>query len=187
MSWNVKKTEESGNDPGNVEEVAELEKEINVAAKDKNILIYCAAGDNQGSISRSTKWVPCDSENTISIGATDMNGAKKGYVVDNQKLTYLFPGENILKEMDRDSRDVGNSGATALAAGLAAMVLFISKAENIIKIEKSSRKEYMGRVFDKVFSAAENNTKVVQVADVLGEERSKLENFKEKLKGVRQP
>ncbi|KAL9639492.1 MAG: hypothetical protein Q9204_001067 [Flavoplaca sp. TL-2023a] len=183
MSWNVQRTGKTGNDPGNEDEVAELEKAINLAAKEKNILMYCAAGDQKGGISSSTKWVPCDSENTISIGATDINGNKKGYVVDNKKLAYLFPGENILKEMDRDSRDVGNSGATALAAGLAAMVLFFSRAKDI-NIEKKSVKEYMERVFEKVFNAT---GKVVQVASVLGEEKSKLETFEEKLKGVQRP
>ncbi|KAL8918039.1 MAG: hypothetical protein Q9172_005576 [Xanthocarpia lactea] len=145
MSWNVQRTEGIGKDPGNLDEATQLGKAIDFAAKEKNILMYCAAGDQKGAIS-STKWVPCDSENTISIGATDINGIMKGYVVDNKKLAYLFPGENILKETDDDSKDVGNSGATALAAGLAAMVLFFSKAKNI-NIEPSSVKEYMERVF----------------------------------------
>ncbi|KAL8857682.1 MAG: hypothetical protein Q9178_005717 [Gyalolechia marmorata] len=185
MSWNVRRTEGIGKDPGNLDEATQLGKAIDFAAKEKNILMYCAAGDQKGAIG-STKWVPCDSENTISIGATDINGTKKGYVVDNKQLAYLFPGENILKETDDDSKDVGNSGATALAAGLAAMVLFFSRAKNI-NIEKRSLKEYMERVFDKVFNATEHNSKVVQVADVLGEEKSKLETFEKKLKGVQWP
>lgn len=86
--------------------------------------------------------------------------------------------------MDSDSRDVGNSGATALAAGLTAMMLFFSRAKKI-NIEKKSMKDYMERVFEKVFNATEDNNKVVQIVDVLGEEKSKLETFEEKLKGVK--
>ena len=93
--------------------------------------MYCAVDDQKGGISKSMKWVPCNSKNTISIGAADIHGSKKLYVVDNEKLGYLFPGENILKETDRDSKDVGNSGATALAASLAAMVLFYTRAHNM--------------------------------------------------------
>lgn len=179
MSWNVRRVEKNRDDIGNEQEVSELEKAINIAATDKHILMYCAAGDQKGGVSKSMKWVPCDSENTISVGATDMNGNKKLYVVDNENLRYLFPGENILKETDKDSKDVGNSGATALAAGLAAMVLFFVRAHDI-NIERTSVRAYMDRVFGSVFNATANN-KVVQVQDVLGIEKSKLKKFEEKL------
>lgn len=180
MSWNVRRTERNGDDHGNEAEVIELERAINIAATEKNILMYCAAGDQKGGIGKSMKWVPCDSENTVSIGATDIHGTKKLYVVDNEKLGYLFPGENILRETDRDSKDVGNSGATALAAGLAAMVLFFARAHDI-NIERTSVRTYMERVFRSVFNATADNNKVVQVHGILGEEKSKLEKFKEKL------
>lgn len=180
MSWNVRRTDTSGDVLGNEAEVIELEKAINIAATEKHILMYCAAGDQKGGFGKSTKWVPCDSENTISIGATDINGAKMPYVVDNEKLGYLFPGQNILKETDRDSKDVGNSGATALAAGLAAMVLFFAKAYKI-PIEPTSVRKYMNEVFKSVFEGRPDNNKVVQVYGVLGKDKIKLEKFREKL------
>jgi subtilisin family serine protease len=180
MSWNVRRTEKTADDLGNEAEVMELETAINSAATNQNILIYCAAGDQKGGISKSMKWVPCDFNNTISIGATDIHGTKKPYVVDNERLGYLFPGENILKETDKDSKDVGNSGATALAAGLAAMVLFFSRA-NGINIERPSVRPYMERVYRSVFNATADNNKVVQVHSVLGAEKSKRDKFKEKL------
>jgi subtilisin family serine protease len=180
MSWNVRRMQKNKDDPGNEAEVVELEKAINAAATEKNILMYCAAGDQKGGTSRSMKWVPCDSENTISIGATDIHGTKKLYVVDNERLGYLLPGENVLMETDKDSKDVGNSGATALAAGLAAMVLFFARAHHI-HIEHASVRVFMENVFNSVFNATVDNNKVVQVHGVLGEESSKIDKFREKL------
>ncbi|KAF2494952.1 hypothetical protein BU16DRAFT_562579 [Lophium mytilinum] len=181
MSWNVRRKENKGeNDPGNEVEVNELHKAINTAATDRGILMYCAAGDNMGGIGKDQKWVPCDLENTHSIGATDIHGSKKPYVVDNEKLAYLFPGENILQEADKDSKDVGNSGATALAAGLAAMVLFLTRAHGI-NVEGPSVRPYMNKVFKNVFNAS-SAQKVVQIANVLEKTAQGVDKFRDKLK-----
>jgi hypothetical protein len=183
MSWNVRRREHKGeNDPGNEVEVNELQKAINTAATDKGILMYCAAGDNMGEIGKDQKWVPCDLENTHSIGATDMHGSKKPYVVDNDKLDYLLPGENILNEADKDMKDAGNSGATALAAGLAAMVMFIARKHNI-NVNGPSVRPYMNKVFKTVFNASAH--KVVQVANVLETSTGGVDKFVQKLKAER--
>lgn len=77
MSWNVQQTDKTESDPRNVDEIAQLEKAISFVVKEKNILMYDVAGDQQGDISMSTKWVPCDFESTISIDAIDINDTRK--------------------------------------------------------------------------------------------------------------
>lgn len=179
MSWNARLKEATKNDPGNANEVSELHAAITNAVTKKGILMYCAAGDNKGGTARGEKWVPCDLPSAISIGATDNNGTRKPYVVANKELAYLFPGENVLPDTDKDpdSKEVGNSGATAIAAGLAALVLFFTKWKNI-KVEKVAVPRYMDKVMKSVFDA---NEKVVQVKGVL--EEKLIDKFENNLRG----
>src|SRR5271168_3899634 len=114
MSWNAREKQKTENDLGNEADVSALQSAIDEAAK-KGILMYCAAGDNKGGTAEGQRWVPCDLNNACSIGATDNHNNIKHYVVKNERLAYLFPGENVLPDPDKE---VGNSGATAIAAGL---------------------------------------------------------------------
>lgn len=154
MSWNARQV----NGPqGNEEDVRQLEHAIN-NAYDKNILMIGAACDVK---ERVDKWVPCDDKKVWSIGATDMDSDAKKYV-DVSKVDYLFPGEHLLEKPEES--DVGNSGATALAAGLAALVLCCMKIDGERLPE--NKKQWMDRIMAKVFDS-ETNKKVVHVKDVL--------------------
>lgn len=177
MSWNVQCKPKTDTALGNETQVTNLQKVIGDAAA-KGILMYCAAGDNRGGTGHNQRWVPCDLTSTFSVGATDNNNKGKEYVVD-KGLSYLFPGENVLPETDKDSKEVGNLGATAIAAGLAALVLFFTKWKTI-GVEKEQRPQYMVRVMDSVFNKTSNN--VVQVHGVL--DPNQMERFVTKLKAA---
>ncbi|KAL9020192.1 MAG: hypothetical protein Q9185_002562 [Variospora sp. 1 TL-2023] len=169
MSWNVRCKPKTDTDPGNETQVTNLQRVVNEAAE-KGILMYCAAGDNRGGTGQGQRWVPCSLTNTLSVGATDNNNRMKEYVVD-KNLSYLFPGENVLPETDKDSKEVGNSGATAIAAGLAALVLFFTKWKNM-GVEKEQRPQYLERVMDSVFK---KTSYVVHVHGVL--DPNQMERF----------
>jgi hypothetical protein len=158
MSWNARRIP---GDNGNHNEIQNLERAIGQAAEQK-ILMYCAACDAKSDSTPNDKWVPCDCDKVTSIGATDMNNNPKQYVVVNNKVHYLFPGEHVLKDGEPD--EVGNSGATALASGLAALVLFCMRKEN----ERTGPdvQAFMDKVIRKVFNG-ESVDKVVHVKDVL--------------------
>ena len=160
MSWNVKRV---AGPTGNEKEIRQLKKVISDAADEKNILLLGAACDVKGS-SPAEEWYPCNSNHVWSIGATDMDQDPKKYVDMDKCVDYLFPGEHVLGSGRDEDVEVGNSGATALAAGLAAAVVSCMRLEG--KALPDDRKGWMERIMNKVFSSDLKN-KVVRVQGVL--------------------
>ncbi|KAK4465297.1 hypothetical protein QBC42DRAFT_248615 [Cladorrhinum samala] len=156
MSWHAREMTGWDSSTSNVDDVARLKQAIHTASEN-NILMFGAARDSKTS--SDERFVPCDIPGVWSIGATDTYNDPKKYV-DVNKVHYLFPGEHVLPSDKRDDEDVGNSGATALAAGLAAMVLFLAKAERI-EIPKD-RHTWIGKIMDGTFKCRENS-KVVHL------------------------
>lgn len=94
-------------------------------------LLYCACED-QGRTGNEEKPYPASS-NTKSIkriGSARLYGNKSEFV-NSKDVDYLFPGESSGKE----GRS-GSSAATALASGLAALVLWCAEAyQALLKVE----------------------------------------------------
>lgn len=95
----------------------------------------------------------------FSIGAADWD-------FDVKKYVDIFPGEDVL---EGEYSDVGNSGATALASGRAALVLACMatahKADGF-KMSRGDRSQWMDNVIKKTFNSDSSNRKV-RVEDVL--------------------
>ncbi|RYO85041.1 hypothetical protein DL766_007923 [Monosporascus sp. MC13-8B] len=159
MSWNARRVSPATG-IGNDSDIHNLERAIDDAYFAK-ILMFGAACDVKQSAS-SDKWVPCDNSKVFSIGATDMDFDVKKYVDLTKKVDYLFPGEYVLSQIE--DAEVGNSGATALATGLAALVLFCMRAGG--ESLPADRHAWMNNIVAKVFDS-ETNKKVVHVKDVL--------------------
>ncbi|GAW10690.1 hypothetical protein ANO14919_000250 [Xylariales sp. No.14919] len=158
MSWNVREVRTQHSNMG---DMRQLEIAIDKAA-DAKILMFGAASDVKESAS-SEKWMPCDHTKVWSIGATDKQYDAKKYV-NKERVDYLFPGEYVLESRRIEDIDVGNSGATALASGLAAMVMSCMRLED--EAIPDNRNVWMGNVMTKVFNS-EGNSKSVRVKDVL--------------------
>jgi len=90
-------------------------------AKQKNILMFASASD-QGEADRNKDIYPasCDSVITIGSGASDGDPAT-GVRLD--QVDYLIPGEEIKVTDDHENTISGSSVSTALASGLAALIL----------------------------------------------------------------
>lgn len=162
MSWNARQVP---GETGNVKDIEDLENAIALAGK--KILMFGAACDVKES-SSTDKWYPCDFDKVRSIGATDIDFDVKKYVNMNKKVDYLFPGEQLLGRPG--DQEVGNSGATALASGLAALVLSCMK---IGRIELPEDKQtWMDNIMTKVFNS-DRNAKVVHVKHVLQRDEMK--------------
>ncbi|KAK4143308.1 uncharacterized protein C8A04DRAFT_28945 [Dichotomopilus funicola] len=155
MSWNLREVSgKYGNLPG----IRNLEAALTAAAND-NIVMFGAACDEKRSAS-SDKWFPCDHPSVFSIGATDRDFDPKKYVDMNKKVDFLFPGEDILE-------DVGNSGATALASGLAALTLAcVSTGCPDRLVPRENRYMWMANTMKKIFQSYVNQRKV-RVEEVL--------------------
>ncbi|KAL1640281.1 hypothetical protein SLS58_007097 [Diplodia intermedia] len=121
MSWTIDKP-----NTNNVE-TARLEAALDDAFK-KDILLFCAASD-QGPVVRAT--YPAASGRCIRIGAARASGQEYELVGGASSVDFLFPGHNVVPgqtseldlRLDKGSLLSGSSVATALAAGLAALVL----------------------------------------------------------------
>ncbi|KAH6627368.1 hypothetical protein F5144DRAFT_534928 [Chaetomium tenue] len=112
MSWSLVKVD------ANKEQIAMLDSKIQEAAR-KGIIMYCAAAD-QGQYGSDLELYPAraDTKHVKAVGSARENGAASTSV-DPSQVEYLFPGE----EIEGLGKRKGSSAATALASGLAALVL----------------------------------------------------------------
>lgn len=115
MSWTI-----DGGTPGDVKALQDsIMKQL---AGKKRPLMFCAAKDEGQKQAEITYPYNCDPTAFSRIGASDQFGAGLPYV---SEATYLFPGQGIsnLAWDDTTEQLEGSSQATALAAGLAALIL----------------------------------------------------------------
>lgn len=121
MSWTIERT------PHNEIDILELESAIAAAAKEQ-ILMFCAAND-QG-IARNHSFPAASTKHIFKIGAAEASGEMWKWVGDPADVDFIFPGHNVVKERPNDAPVekcrtlTGSSVATAIAAGLAALVLY---------------------------------------------------------------
>ncbi|KAK4205446.1 putative peptidase [Triangularia verruculosa] len=125
ISWTVKK-------PKDRERDADL-KDLGDAMKralDAGILIFCAAGD-AGNFSDEEYPYEFDRSRIIRIGAATDDGRPWERSGDTHSLNFIFPGCSVVSRHSSSNSPIpnhfqentGSSVATALAAGLAALVL----------------------------------------------------------------
>jgi hypothetical protein len=126
MSWTIDPPEDDNQN----QDVADLESAISDAAK-ANILMFCSASD-QGA--RHTSSYPSKATNKIfKIGGADATGAVYKGVGDIDSVDFIFPGKLVEGEclgntVTRNFKYLtGSSVATALAAGLAALILYCAQ------------------------------------------------------------
>lgn len=119
MSWSVKR-------PTN----GQLREKFNEAVQRAvrlGIIMLCASSDQAETSNDETYPYDSNRANIIRIGAATAQGTNAKYV-DKHHVDFLFPGHDILLKgstPDKELGDVhrGSSVGTAIAAGLAAMVL----------------------------------------------------------------
>ncbi|KAI0099322.1 hypothetical protein GGR51DRAFT_396279 [Nemania sp. FL0031] len=135
ISWTVKK-------PKDTEQDADL-KDLGDAIKralDAGTLVFCAAGD-AGNFSDEEYPYDFDRNRIIRIGAATDDGRPWERSGDTKTLSFIFPGCSVVSRNVRLESAVpshfrentGSSVATALAAGLAALVLHCVRLAAILK------------------------------------------------------
>jgi subtilisin family serine protease len=123
MSWTIEKTQDNASD------IHELESAIEAAAR-AGILMFCAANDQGIARDHSFPAACGGTKHIFKIGAAEASGAAWKWVGDPNDVDFIFPGHNVVKERPNDAplekcRSLtGSSVATAIAAGLAALVLY---------------------------------------------------------------
>jgi len=123
MSWTIETSGEDTLEP--------LKKAIK-AAKDKGIIMFCSASD-QGGSSRLDCYPGAfsnqDGHHCIRIGSCSSSDLPSIWVNEDQ-IDFLLPGEKILiKDSDGTSEhQTGSSYATAVAVGLAGLLIYCTMA-----------------------------------------------------------
>lgn len=180
MSWTFEKTVEN-------QHILEGElKDAVAAASSKNILMFCSTGD-QGRCADDHIYPAC-LPSVFKIGAAKPSGNDRDSTEDSH---FTFPGEDLKVEipsyisLGEDSRASGSSLATALASGLAALILYcIDITDSNHLRERAKSYTLMQRAFKKMTKS--DHTKYIRAWEWLKPEfadTNKVEGRK-KLKEV---
>ncbi|KAH6651257.1 hypothetical protein F5144DRAFT_558942 [Chaetomium tenue] len=133
MAWTIPITQ------GQREEMQPLHKVLHTAVE-RNVLMFCSAYDGvfTGAHYPSGPW----SDRFFRIGAASLDGTVFDWSAEDG-ITYIIPGVDVTREQPLDTASGGDQGipdsrvqvqatgssiATALAAGLAAMIIYCIKA-----------------------------------------------------------
>ncbi|KAF5650767.1 intracellular serine protease [Fusarium tjaetaba] len=174
MSWTI-------DPPKDDRERQDLENAV-VEAANANILMFCSARD-KGAHNAPT--YPSKATTKIfTIGAANSSGASVDYVGNASELSYTFPGDKVEVDSGPNRRTPpeivdGSSVATALAAGLAALILyciqvriFLAKDSEKQKAREGYRKvkqhDWMVKAFDAIETTKESNHKFLKVWEMFG-------------------
>lgn len=174
MSWTI-------DPPEDEEERRALESAITKAAS-ADILMFCSASD-QGAKHVAT-YPSKATPKIFTIGAATASGTVDSWVGNINNISFTFPGTKV--ELDGGPTDTavkevtGSSVATALAAGLAALILYcvqvrILLATDPVEKQKARRDfqslqkhESMMRAFKDIGTTEESNHKFIAVWEVFG-------------------
>jgi hypothetical protein len=169
MSWTI-------DPPKDDRERQDLENAV-VEAANANILMFCSARD-KGAHNAPT-YPSKETGKIFTIGAANSSGASVVYVGNASEISYTFPGDKV--EVDggptrRTPPEIvdGSSVATALASGLAALILyciqvriFLAKDSEKQKAREAYRmvKQHDGmmKAFDAIDTTKESNHRFLKV------------------------
>jgi hypothetical protein len=192
MSWTIKP-------PEDVKIRDEFEDAVREAEK-KGILMFCSASD-QGKFPDASYPYSASIQHIFRIGAGDAMGVTSHFV-DDAKVDFIFPGEDVTIDtmLSDDVQDqasqsfkamayTGSSVATALAAGLAALVFECVRLGVLYSLEQSGTqvpllatdlkslktKEGMKTALNRIGKNAGRNDKYINVWETFQEGTLSLE------------
>jgi hypothetical protein len=126
MSWTIKPP------PDGSEEKELFDKAIRRAVS-SNVLMFCSSND-AGDYSEADYPAASNREKIFRIGASQDNGLVFPWAGRVDKLDYIFPGVEVFQRKPKGEpsleswkSETGSSVATALGAGLAALLIYCVK------------------------------------------------------------
>ncbi|OGM40072.1 hypothetical protein ABOM_011269 [Aspergillus bombycis] len=151
MSWTIER------DSNNSGDIDKLKKALKIAS-DKGILLFCSTPDKDQDNQSDTHFpIQCDhSIKKFRAGAATQDGSlwKKA----SNPADFILPGGNIgIRKGDPDLRGSnvlkpGSSIATALAAGLAALIIYCVRLGRVTvrEFQRIQEHEYMKEAFEHI-------------------------------------
>lgn len=117
MSWTVEITKK------NEKQIEAFETQIRKAAS-RNIIMFCSGRDEAwNESSKSSYPAGCDTKKVYRVGSSDPYGNMSTWV-NAGSIDYLLPGEALFP----GDKLRGSSASTALASGLAALIIWCFEA-----------------------------------------------------------
>lgn len=115
-------------DINNERAIENLEKAVKAAA-DAKILMFCSASDDIQSDAMSSLPYKAAPASIFRIGAADRNGQRDPTSEDTQRIDWFMPGNRVAEAVNPKSNSqirwhTGSSVSTALAAGLASLIIY---------------------------------------------------------------
>lgn len=121
MSWALKEPEDQL-------DKAAFDKAVG-RARDKGILMFCSASDQGNFLDYAYPYLS-NPGSVFRIGAATKDGTVPGFVKNGNDISFLFPGREValndgsdMEEFEGHTSYTGSSIATALASGLAAIIM----------------------------------------------------------------
>lgn len=156
MSWTIESTESD-------HDIQELKKSID-AAKKANITMLCAFSD-QGNNAPENTFPGFWKNECWTIGAATSRG-DASTLVDKNRVDFLFPGEQIIVDPEASALtssspkpENGSSISTALAAGTAALLLFITQLVEPAFYTKLREPDRLKKAFEDLCAKETGNPK----------------------------
>ncbi|CAN9474906.1 unnamed protein product [Alternaria alternata] len=172
MSWTIEKTVD------NEADIRKLEISLDEAAK-KNILLFCSANDQATDANGSH---PAANPTRFKIGAATAWGTAWRWTRASH-VDFIFPGDRVIKDrpgnvpFEKCSLVSGSSVATALAAGLAALVLYCvqfsvyhrnatnqqGKGVTMEDFQAMKTRDRMAEAFHAIYTTRDSDNKYIEV------------------------
>jgi hypothetical protein len=183
MSWTI-------DPPEDEDERRCLDNAINEAAN-ADILMFCSASDRGA---KQIATYPAKATGKIfTIGAATASGAADPWVGNLGTISFTFPGNKVETDGgpggDTKGKEItGSSVATALAAGLAALVLYCVQVRLLLAPEHERQKarrdvqalkkhDHMMRAFKDIGTTEASNHKFIEVWEVFGKKVEEKERY----------
>ncbi|KAL6878819.1 hypothetical protein J3F83DRAFT_724010 [Trichoderma novae-zelandiae] len=184
MSWTI--------DPPEDEEERRFLDAAIVEAANADILMFCSASDKGAK--QNLTYPSKATTKIFTIGAATASGAADSWVGNLGNINFIFPGTKVEMDgrrsgADTSSREVtGSSVATALAAGLAALVLYcvqvrlhLATAQEKQKAKREfqllKKHEHMMKALKDIGTTEESNHKFIEVWEVFGKKVEEKERY----------
>lgn len=140
-------------------EILQINKEITDLVKDKNVLIFAAAG-NSGSPQRSADLYPASFDSCISVGASNAANQISSLTVLSNKTIIHAIGEDVesYNTQNIPTTDSGTSFSTPIVAGVVALAISYLKKKNNGNWKK---KELINKIYSTGIIIENSNKKII--------------------------
>ncbi|KAK7409057.1 hypothetical protein QQX98_008761 [Neonectria punicea] len=179
MSWTI--------DPPEDENERRFLDSAILEAANADILMFCSASD-KGAKQRAT--YPAKATGKIfTIGAATASGTADQWVGNLSNISFTFPGSQVPLDDDTALKGVtGSSVATALAAGLAALILYCVQVRLVLATDQEKHKtrrdfqalrkyDQMIRAFKDIGTTEASNYKFIEVWEVFGKKVEERDQY----------